>query len=375
MGTLKQQKRFVLLLAIIFLLSVTSVFAAWTDILVEISTVMQDLASAFSGGQALEGFLRFCIFVIMYSILYGAASAIQKMKENKAIMRAMNIFSIVMALTVAILIQSDQLLYIFKLYYAILIVLFAILPALVGFLINRRLLQGDQPGYPFIRGIIYLIIAAVLWFVIKTLTVTSSPETAIFDQILGPLKWGALFAFIAGIFNMIMLVPGLRNAIPQGLGGTRGQQGQQQGGQGAVQQPEDPQQILALQREIEEFRLLLEAIPTSLRHVVQAIINRYRTHVVPAAHPPPPAPNAKVTEATHIRDTMIPQARALHEDLNNRAERIIQNNQYFHLPIQIRQQFHLLFQILVNLGGNNTAVHSWVQHDINNPADPPVGHP
>ncbi len=208
------------LFSLLFILNSVFVHAA---LLSPVTSRLRYVFFNMSGTAAFSVWLKFAFFVIVFAILYNAG--LRAFKSAEAPMkRALAVLTFVIALTSAIFVPYKLLLYIFKTYYVILVVLFALLPALIGFIICNKVLHGDDRWHRFIRAIIYILITIFIFGLIGQVEAKSSPDTKLFMQVLEPLMWGAIIALVAGIWNLLMALGGdtVASHVPQMLGGTRG---------------------------------------------------------------------------------------------------------------------------------------------------------
>lgn len=217
---MKKVQRIALVSLLLFLLNAFLVHAA---LLSPVTSRLKYVFFNMSGTAAFSIWLKFAFFVIVFAILYGAGRRVPALGEGP-LRRALAVLSFVIALTTAIFVPYKLLLYIFKMYYVILVVLFALLPALIGFIIGNRILTGEDRMHRFLRAIIYILITIFIFGLIGQVEAKSSPDTKLFMQVLEPLMWGAIIALIAGIWNLLMALGGdtVASHVPQMLGGTRG---------------------------------------------------------------------------------------------------------------------------------------------------------
>ena len=160
-----------------------------------------------SGTQAFSVWLKFAFFVIIFAVLYNGG--IKAMKAEKGPMKnAMAVIAFVVGLTSAIFVPSKLLMYIFRLYSAVLVVLFAMLPVGVGFAINQTLFKEDSRMNRILRAVVYFLITVFIFGVIGAVDTMAGPEKALYEQILEPLTYGAIIAFVVGIINLLMALGG-----------------------------------------------------------------------------------------------------------------------------------------------------------------------
>ncbi len=198
-----------------------STFLVEARVLDNITRQMRFIFFNMSGTQAFSVWLKFAMFIIIFAVLYNGG--LKAMKAEGPMKRALAVIAFVVALTSAIFVPYKLLLYIFRLYSAILIVLFAMLPAAIGFAINHTLLKGDSRMYRILRAIVYFMITIFIFGVIGTVDSLSSPEKAMYEQVLEPLTYGAIIAFIAGIFNLLMAMGG--DKVAEAIGKRFGKEG------------------------------------------------------------------------------------------------------------------------------------------------------
>lgn len=217
---MKKVQRIALVNLLLFILNSIFVHAA---LLSPVTSRLRYVFFNMSGTAAFSVWLKFAFFVIVFAILYNAG--LRAFKSAEAPMkRALAVLTFVIALTSAIFIPYKLLLYIFKTYYVILVVLFALLPALIGFILCNKVLHGEDRWHRFMRAIIYILITIFIFGLIGQVEAKSSPDTKLFMQVLEPLMWGAIIALIAGFWNLLMALGGdtVASHVPQMLGGTRG---------------------------------------------------------------------------------------------------------------------------------------------------------
>jgi hypothetical protein len=159
-----------------------------------------------NGTQAMSIWLKLALFIILFATLYNAG--LRAFKENPQMKRALAVITFLISLISTIFVPYNLLLFIFKTYSAILIIIFALLPGIIGFLINYIVLKGDEAYKKIIRAIIYFMICIFVMGLIGAIRADSSPETAIYSLILDPLEYGVIIAFIIGIINLLMALVG-----------------------------------------------------------------------------------------------------------------------------------------------------------------------
>ncbi len=228
------------------LLSLTLVPSVHAAVLDSVTRTMRYIFFNLSGTSAFQVWLKFALFIILFAALYNGG--IRAMGAEGPMRRALVIITFIIALISAIFVPYKLLLYIFKLYHAILVVLFAMLPVVVGFFVTRiGALQEDNRTNRIIKGIIYVMMALITFGLIGQIQANSSPETRIFMDVLEPLLWGAIIALIAGLYNLIMAMGGdyVANQVAQRLG--IGQTTPPQGPPGPPQNPLNPNAPVANQ--------------------------------------------------------------------------------------------------------------------------------
>lgn len=171
---------------------------------------------------AFSVWLKFAFFIIIFAVLHGAGMRIPALAQGP-MKRAVAVIAFVIALTTAILVPYKLMLYIFRMYHALLVILFALLPAAIGFVINQRLLAGDDRLHRILRGIIYLLITIFIFGLIGNIQKNSSPETQLYTDLTEPLMWGGILALAAGFYNLIMALGGDKvvEAIGEKLGAKK----------------------------------------------------------------------------------------------------------------------------------------------------------
>jgi len=215
---MKRIPKFSLTVLFVFLLNITIVHAALMD---PVTSKLRYIFFNLGTTAAFAVWLKFAFFVIIFAVLHGAGMRIPQLAEG-SMKRAVAVVAFVIALTTAILVPYKLMLYIFKMYHALLVILFAMLPAAIGFVINQRLLAGDDRLHRILRGIIYLLITIFIFGLIGNIQKNSSPETQLYTDLTEPLMWGGILALVAGFYNLLMALGGdtVVNAIGERLGRT-----------------------------------------------------------------------------------------------------------------------------------------------------------
>jgi hypothetical protein len=261
-----------LLTGFLFLFSTLIVQARVLD---NVTSKMRFIFFNLSGTQAFTVWLKVAMFIIIFAVLYNGG--LKALKAEGPMKNALAVITFIIALTSAIFVPYTLLLYIFRLYSAILIILFAMLPALIGFMFNHTLFNGDSRMYKILRAVIYFLITIFIFGVIGTVDTLSSPEKVIYEQILEPLTYGAIIAFIAGLFNILMAMGGdkIVDAIGNKIsgGGSTTPHATTPTSPGATTPPAtpttpappapNPGQINLLQQEIANFVNILGEFPNS----------------------------------------------------------------------------------------------------------------
>ncbi|PIN79564.1 hypothetical protein COV16_03550 [Candidatus Woesearchaeota archaeon CG10_big_fil_rev_8_21_14_0_10_34_8] len=363
---MKNAKRFSLLAIISSLLSVYIVQAATFDL---VNKKLKWIFFDMSGSSAFEIWLKFAFFVILFAALYNAGLRISK--DNKPMQRAIAVITVIISLISAIFVPYKLLLYIFKMYYVILVVLFALLPPFIGYIICNKILKEDDRMHRFIRAIIYILITIFIMGLVGEVQANSSPDTKLFEQVLEPLVWGAIIALIAGFWNLIMAIGG--DKVPGWLGGNQGQQQGRQGGQGQGQQQQggttgggaaptppapNPADIQRLQTQIQNFVRAVGDPPTAgtgstgLHTNLEAAVARYNTDI----HGAPNDPARRAAAPGHM-----PALTTLHNTLENQRrimDATANHPQYPNVPEVYRQAFEGRVGHLLNIERNFTALYN-----------------
>ncbi len=215
---MKHIQKFSLTAVLVFLLNITIVHAALMD---PVTSKLRYIFFNLGTTAAFSVWLKFAFFVIIFAVLHGAGMRIPALAEGP-MKRAVAVIAFVIALTTAILVPYKLMLYIFRMYHAILVILFAMLPAAIGFVINQKLLAGDDRLHRILRGIIYILITIFIFGLIGNIQKNSSPETQLYSDLTEPLMWGGILALAAGLGNLLMALGGDKvvNAIGERLGRT-----------------------------------------------------------------------------------------------------------------------------------------------------------
>lgn len=215
---MKHIQKFSLTAVLIFLLNIAIVHAALLD---PVTSKLRYIFFNLGTTAAFSVWLKFAFFVIIFAVLHGAGMRIPALAEGP-MKRAVAVIAFVIALTTAILVPYKLMLYIFRMYHAILVILFAMLPTAIGFFINQRLLAGDDRLHRILRGIIYILITIFIFGLIGNIQKNSSPETQLYSDLTEPLMWGGILALAAGLGNLLMALGGDKviNAIGERLGRT-----------------------------------------------------------------------------------------------------------------------------------------------------------
>ncbi len=215
---MKHLQKFSLTTVLVFLLNITIVHAALMD---PVTSKLRYIFFNLGTTAAFSVWLKFAFFVIIFAVLHGAGMRIPQLAEGP-MKRAVAVIAFVIALTTAILVPYKLMLYIFRMYHALLVILFAMLPAGIGFVINQKLLAGDDRLHRILRGIIYILITIFIFGLIGNIQANSSPETQLYRDLTEPLMWGGILALVAGFYNLIMALGGdtVVSAIGERLGRT-----------------------------------------------------------------------------------------------------------------------------------------------------------
>src|SRR3989338_11107233 len=216
---MKHIQKFSLTAVLVFLLNITIVHAALLD---PVTSKLRYIFFNLGTTAAFSVWLKFAFFVIIFAVLHGAGMRIPAVEEG-SMKRAVAVIAFVIALTTAILVPYKLMLYIFRMYHALLVILFAMLPAAIGFVINQKLLAGDDRLHRILRGIIYILITIFIFGLIGNIQANSSPETQLYADLTEPLMWGGILALVAGLYNLIMALGGDKvvEAIGEKLGAKK----------------------------------------------------------------------------------------------------------------------------------------------------------
>lgn len=189
---------------ILFFAMSTTVFASPLD---PITNQLRYIFFSLGTSTAFSVLLKFAFFVLLFAVLHGAGMRIKSLREGP-MKRAVAVIAFVIAVTSAILVPYKLLLYIFKVYHALLVILFAILPAGIGFVINMKLLNGEDRMQRILSGIIYILITLFIFGLVGNIQANASPETTLYTDLTEPLVWGGIIALIAGLYNLLMALGG-----------------------------------------------------------------------------------------------------------------------------------------------------------------------
>lgn len=204
------QRKRILLTLCFSLSSILSAANAFASPLDPVTNQLKYIFFNLSTTTAFSVLLKFTFFVILFAVLHGAGMRIKLLgkEEEESMKRAVAIIAFVIALTSAILVPYKLLLYIFKMYHALLVILFAILPAGIGFVINMKLLNGEDRMQRILSGIIYILITLFIFGLVGNIQANASPETKLYTDLTEPLVWGGIIALIAGLYNLLMALGG-----------------------------------------------------------------------------------------------------------------------------------------------------------------------
>ncbi len=353
---MKKFQRISVITTIFFFLNLFLVHAATFD---PVTKKLKYIFFNMSGSASFAVWLKFAFFMIIFAVMYGAGMRVKQLSEG-SMKRALGVISFIIALTTAIFVPYKLMLYIFKLYHAILVVLFGILPALIGYLVAQRIPveETGADGKPkrwgrVIRGFIYILITIFIFGLIGQIQADSSPETKIYMQILEPLVWGAIIAFILGIFNLLMAMGGdtVANAALERLGikqpatGTTAQQ--------AKQEPEDIQKVVTLRGEINAFIRKQVGGAGSLQEYMSRLYDQFKTNI----ESQPQSPQKKADAQQYLIE--IQNARIIERNRiqRERMNKILSNPQYNYVPEQERIQFEQVAALYVQLQTTFTAIY------------------
>jgi hypothetical protein len=228
-----------------------------------------------SGTQAFSVWLKFAFFVIIFAVLYNGG--IKAMKAEKGPMKnAMAVIAFVVGLTSAIFVPSKLLMYIFRLYSAVLVVLFAMLPVGVGFAINQTLFKEDSRMNRILRAVVYFLITVFIFGVIGAVDTMAGPEKALYEQILEPLTYGAIIAFVVGIINLLMALGGDKvvDVVKEKITGKPAAPAAEGGGTPPVVPPTDLQELIReFQNRLQSYTNLVQEYKTMTDDLIEKINN------------------------------------------------------------------------------------------------------
>ncbi|MBI5003118.1 hypothetical protein HZC31_07060 [Candidatus Woesearchaeota archaeon] len=207
MQRLGQKRKSIIFLFCLFLLSILITTTVAASTLDPVTNQLRYIFFNLSTTIAFSVWLKFAFFVILFAVLHGAGMHIKSLGEG-SMKRAVAVIAFIIALTSAILVPYKLLLYIFKMYHALLVILFAILPAGVGFVINLKLLNGEDRTKRILSGIIYILITLFIFGLVGNIQANASPETQLYTDLTEPLVWGGIIALIAGFYNLLMALGG-----------------------------------------------------------------------------------------------------------------------------------------------------------------------
>ncbi len=220
MHNLRKKYSFLSFLILFFAMTTAASASSFDPITNQLRYIFFNLGTT----TAFSVWLKFAFFVMIFAVLHGAGMRIPALAEGP-MKRAIAVIAFVIALSSAILVPYKLLLYIFKLYHALLIILFAILPAGIGFVINMKLLNGEDRMQRILSGIIYILITLFIFGLVGNIQANASPETKLYTDLTEPLVWGGIIALIAGLYNLLMALGGDKavEAIAEKLHGKEDQ--------------------------------------------------------------------------------------------------------------------------------------------------------
>lgn len=188
---------------VLFFLNSVFVYAALFN---SVTNNLRYIFFSMSGTTVMSLFLKISLFIIIFAVLYNAG--LRVFKAEATMKRALGVITFLVGLISSIFVPLQILLFIFRLYSALLVIIFALLPTIIGFLINYTILKGDEPFKRILRSIIYFVICIFIFGLIGAIRTDASPETALYSLILDPLEYGAIFAFIMALINLLMAFGG-----------------------------------------------------------------------------------------------------------------------------------------------------------------------
>ncbi len=238
------------------------------------------------------------------------------------------------------------------------------LTAGIGFAINQTSFKGDSRMHRILRAVVYFMITIFIFGVIGTVDTLSSPEKAMYEQILEPLTYGAIIAFVAGVFNLLMALGGdkVANAVKNRITGSPAQQ---QAGQQAAQQaqqqaaaPPNPAIITDLTNRMGRFINHVIQPPNGAVVLSNVLSNQFRQDVELIITPNPlPQPlsiyalhtaaganySAVVARANDFMANELSQSLAILQNIRVEMEQIYtlatQSGQYNNVAEGVRQQY------------------------------------
>ncbi len=221
-----QKRKSIILTFYLFLFSILTATTIIASPLDPVTNQLRYIFFNLSTTIAFSVWLKFAFFVILFAVLHGAGMRIKSLGEGP-MKRAVAVIAFIIALSSAILVPYKLLLYIFKMYHALLVILFAILPAGVGFVINLKLLNGEDRMQRILSGIIYILITLFIFGLVGNIQANASPETKLYTDLTEPLIWGGIIALIAGLYNLLMALGGDKvvETIAEKLGTKKGEDG------------------------------------------------------------------------------------------------------------------------------------------------------
>ncbi len=261
---MKKTKRFLLIIGVLLLVFITAVSAqissdsVWYDM----ARIMTSTAKALTSSKMLlEGFLRFAIWVFIFAGL----TIVNSRVENKNAKRAVIVLAIIVATYGALRVPYALLKGIFNLYYAIIFIIFAFLPAAAGFFLNQRVFSGKDRTNRIMRAIVYIMITIAMGYITTIIKKEAGPDKVLFGKLTAPLTIGTVLAFVAALVNLASAFGGDtaakwigeklgRTPQPAGGAGTTGAgAGGGAGGAGTAPPPVNPAEVTRLQNEIRNF--------------------------------------------------------------------------------------------------------------------------
>lgn len=309
-------------------------------------------------------FLKFCFFIMVFAVLFNGG--VKVLKAEKEMRRAISIIAFVVALVSAIFVPYKVLLYIFRLYSTILALLFALLPVFVGFFINQSLFNKDTRTHHILRAILYFVIAGIVFGIIGTVEADSSPETQIYRDVTDWLFLGAVFTFIAAVFNLILAFGGGAaegaGTIRRWFGGEQPEQPRRETPLRPVPEPPpvNPAEVQALMTAMANFMSSVMA-PGGLREQYENQWTAYEP-----IHNQPASPAKQAAAQGFLASWNYAGVQTQINNLNAALNNIMSHAQYQNIrtanePLQ--QQFEQVVAVFVQLSSAFCQLHALAVRD------------